>query len=341
MSPFNCKYFLKTPIMLFAALEHFKCEMLYKGFVCKSLLQKSRRLALPAVKRLFQALIAIVSFSICAVPVCAQNPNNPNINVPLEVYNGQAFLLDVTAPDLEEVEISWSGKNLTVLAEPYNAGKMQALALLPVDLDSKEEVRILKLNMTIAGKQIKEHIKIRVLKKQYPEQQLTVDPKFVELSAADLARHQKERKITSAITATRSPTRYWQLPMLRPVPGATSSAFGLQRMFNGVPRSAHKGLDLRAAQGDPISACADGTVALAANHFFSGNVVYLDHGLGVFSVYAHMSKIEVAEGDFVKAGDQIGLIGSTGRVTGPHLHLSILVLSTSVDPNSLLAPQTK
>ena len=263
------------------------------------------------------------------------------INVPSQVYNGQAFLLEVAAPSLENIKISWAGKNLSVTPQPDQMGGMQALALLPVDLDSKKEIIPLNLDISLAGKQIKENINIQVLKKKYPEQQLKVDPKFVELSKDDLARHQAERKIVNAVIAKRSPTRHWQLPMLRPVPGAISSLFGVQRMFNGVPRSSHKGLDLRAAEGDPIIACADGTVVLAGDHFFSGNVVYIDHGLGVFTVYCHMSKINVSEGDFVKAGDLVGLIGSTGRVTGPHLHLSAIVLSTSVDPDILLAPKQK
>ena len=288
-------------------------------------------------------LILVVAFSFSAAsPALSQNATPASnaeliINVPSQVYNGQAFLLEVAAPGLENVKISWADKTLSVIPQPDNAGRMQALALLPVDLDSKKETLPLKLDITLAGKQIKENINIQVLKKKYPEQQLSVDPKFVELSKENLARHQAERKIVNSTIAKRTPVRHWQLPMLRPVPGAISSLFGVQRMFNGVPRSSHKGLDLRAAEGDPIKACASGTVVLAADHFFSGNVVYIDHGLGVFTVYCHMSKINVAEGDFVKAGDLVGLIGSTGRVTGPHLHLSAIVLSTSVDPDALLA----
>ena len=288
-------------------------------------------------------LFLLITFLFSAAsPALAQNATPATnseliINVPSEVYNGQAFLLEVAATDLEQVKIFWADKNLQVTPQPDNMGRMQALALLPVDLDSKKETKTLKLDISIAGKQIKENINIQVLKKKYPEQQLSVDPKFVELSKENLARHQAERKIVNAVMAKRTPTRHWQLPMLRPVPGAISSLFGVQRMFNGVPRSSHKGLDLRAAEGDPIKACADGTVVLAADHFFSGNVVYIDHGLGVFTVYCHMSKINVAEGDFVRAGDLVGLIGSTGRVTGPHLHLSAIVLSTSVDPDILLA----
>ncbi|MDR2695609.1 MAG: M23 family metallopeptidase [Deltaproteobacteria bacterium] len=124
--------------------------------------------------------------------------------------------------------------------------------------------------------------------------------------------------------------------MQRPVPGEISSAFGLRRIFNGQPRSQHKGLDLRGAAGTPVLAMADGTVALAEELYFSGNVVYLDHGLGLFSMYAHLSAIDVRPGQQVSAGQALGKVGSTGRVTGPHLHLGCYALGMAVDPTPLM-----
>ena len=108
-------------------------------------------------------------------------------------------------------------------------------------------------------------------------------------------------------------------------------------MFNGQPRGLHRGLDLRGTEGTPIVACADGRVALTGDLYFSGNVVYINHGEGVFTAYLHMSKILVAQGQPVRKGEVIGLVGATGRVTGPHLHLSLLVQGVSVDPQPFLA----
>ena len=110
-------------------------------------------------------------------------------------------------------------------------------------------------------------------------------------------------------------------------------------MFNGELRSYHRGVDLRGAEGTPIKAMADGKVVIAQNMYFAGNTVYLDHGQGVISSYAHMSRLDVKPGEMVKAGQQIGLVGATGRVTGPHLHLGLNILGVAVDPLSLVPKQ--
>ncbi len=122
------------------------------------------------------------------------------------------------------------------------------------------------------------------------------------------------------------------------MPGTVSSLFGMKRVFNGQPRGMHRGLDLRGAQGTPIRACADGVVALVDDLYFSGNAVYINHGDGVFSSYLHMSKPLVTPGERVRRGQVVGLVGATGRVTGPHLHLGLMVQGESVDPQPLLAP---
>lgn len=259
-----------------------------------------------------------------------------SVLVPSEVFNGQAFLIKITSPRLEQVNLNWAGKALNVTPLATDSGLFEAMALLPVDLDTEPQVRELEFTIHDAGKEINESIFVQISKKKYPEQQLTVDPKFVHLSDADQKRHQEERVRVNKVLAVYGPERHWELPFIRPVPGIVTSLFGVARMFNGVPRSSHKGLDLRGATGTPIKACAAGKVVLADDLFFSGNVVYLDHGLGVFTMYCHMSEIIAKEGDFVRAGDVIGKVGATGRVTGPHLHLSAFVMGTSVDPEVLL-----
>ena len=110
-------------------------------------------------------------------------------------------------------------------------------------------------------------------------------------------------------------------------------------MFNGELRSRHTGLDLRGAMGDPIRAANSGRVALSDDLFFNGGAVFIDHGLGVYTGYFHMSRREVEEGEWVEQGQVIGRVGATGRVTGPHLHWSLYALGQSLDPLSLLDPQ--
>ncbi|MBG3878486.1 M23 family metallopeptidase, partial [Desulfovibrio oxamicus] len=120
------------------------------------------------------------------------------------------------------------------------------------------------------------------------------------------------------------------------VPGGVSSLFGLRRVFNGEPRAPHRGLDLRGEAGELVKACAAGRVALAENHYFAGNSVYIDHGMGVVSMYFHLSAMDVTPGQMVAQGQLIGRVGSTGRVTGPHLHFGMAVLGDMVDPQVLL-----
>jgi murein DD-endopeptidase MepM/ murein hydrolase activator NlpD len=124
--------------------------------------------------------------------------------------------------------------------------------------------------------------------------------------------------------------------LLRPVPGIITSEFGLKRVYNGQPRSQHKGVDFRGAIGAEVHSCAAGIVALAANQHYSGNFIIIDHGLGVFSMYAHLSAFKVKAGDTVQAGQLIGLVGKTGRVTGPHLHFAFSVLGVTADPEPLI-----
>lgn len=122
------------------------------------------------------------------------------------------------------------------------------------------------------------------------------------------------------------------LDFIQPVPGQDSGRFGSRRIFNGQPRSPHSGMDIPAASGTPVKATAKGRVLHVDDFFFSGNVIYVDHGAGVISLYAHLSKVLVQPGEEVQAGNVIGEVGSTGRATGPHLHWSVYLNGAAVDP---------
>jgi murein DD-endopeptidase MepM/ murein hydrolase activator NlpD len=125
-------------------------------------------------------------------------------------------------------------------------------------------------------------------------------------------------------------------PFGKPVPGEPTSIFGTRRIFNDKPRSPHPGLDLRGATGEPVGAAGAGTVVIAGEFYYSGNLVILDHGLGLFTLYAHLSEIRVEEGQAVEQGEIVGLVGATGRVTGPHLHWGAKIGDRPFDPAALL-----
>ena len=177
---------------------------------------------------------------------------------------------------------------------------------------------------------------LEVEPKQFPTRELTVNPSFVDPPAEVIERIQREARQLAAIFPVASPERLWSGGFLRPVPGAATSAFGRRSVFNGQPRSPHSGADFRAAEGTPIRAPNDGVVVMAADLYFSGNVVILDHGWGLYSYFAHLSAIDVAEGDSVSQGETVGKVGATGRVTGPHLHWTVRLNDARVDPVALM-----
>lgn len=153
-----------------------------------------------------------------------------------------------------------------------------------------------------------------------------------------LERIQRERARIAELRRVDSTTPHFAAGFVWPARGRISGVYGSQRILNGEARAPHLGLDIAAPTGTPMHAMAAGRVLLAEDLYFTGNTVILDHGHGVQSLYAHASRLDVAEGAMVAAGQQVALIGATGRVTGPHLHLGLNWHATAVDPQPLLPP---
>ncbi|MGH7616901.1 MAG: M23 family metallopeptidase [Gemmatimonadaceae bacterium] len=168
---------------------------------------------------------------------------------------------------------------------------------------------------------------------------LRVDPKFTQrMDAETEARIEHDNELAREVGRRAHDTpQLWTFPFLRPRDSRVTSRFGSGRVFNGRLSSSHLGIDYRGAEGDPIVAANRGVVALVAEFFLAGNVVYIDHGAGVVTGYFHMSKPEVSVGDTVQRGQEIGLVGATGRVTGPHLHWSARFGALTIDPADLLS----
>jgi murein DD-endopeptidase MepM/ murein hydrolase activator NlpD len=172
--------------------------------------------------------------------------------------------------------------------------------------------------------------------KKYAEQHLTVPQRTVDLSKEDLARYERERVRQGEVIAKFSESWPSALRMLAPVPGPRSSSFGLRRVFNGQARNPHSGMDIAAETGTPVLAPAAGRVIDTGDYFFNGNTVWIDHGAGLLSMLCHLSAIDVQPGDTVNPGQRVGAVGATGRVTGAHLHWSVSLNRTMVDPELFL-----
>ena len=204
----------------------------------------------------------------------------------------------------------------------------------PIDLDRSGELAIHRRRN---GAQ--ESATVKLGDYPYRVQHLRVsDDGQVNLSEANLTRAGEERAQIDALW-DRDTGREFEIPLAHPIkdprPG---TSFGSKRVFNGQPRSPHSGEDYKASTGTTVLAAAAGEVVLAEEHFFGGNSVFIDHGDGLISMYMHLSRIDVEAGEKVEGGKAIGRVGSTGRVTGPHLHFGLRWRGARIDPAVLMPP---
>jgi murein DD-endopeptidase MepM/ murein hydrolase activator NlpD len=201
----------------------------------------------------------------------------------------------------------------------------QWIAVVGIPLDTEPG----NLTINVAGYDLS----FSVNEHAYREQRLTVENKsFVDQSQEQLDRIWSERKIIDGALTSFRDVPVEGVSLQAPIKGAQSSSFGYRRFFNDQPRSPHKGMDISGAEGEPIVAARGGLVAATGNFFFNGNTVLIDHGQGFVTMYCHMSEITVEKGQEVTGGKVIGAVGSTGRVTGPHLHFGTYMNGTAVDP---------
>ena len=177
----------------------------------------------------------------------------------------------------------------------------------------------------------------RIKKKNYTEQRITLaDTKMVSPPSKELERIRKESAAQKAVYASFTPQIDLSQGFIMPLEGRKTSLYGHRRFFNDVPRSPHSGLDIAAPTGTPIVAPGPGRVALRGDFYFNGKTILLDHGQGLITMYCHMSEYIVEEGEFIDQGQMLGLVGSTGRSTGPHLHWSVSLNNFRIDPLEFL-----
>ena len=219
---------------------------------------------------------------------------------------------------------------------PSRSGEMW-LGLVGIDLDTKPgEYPVILSVITSDGQNIQSTYILTVEPKQFPTRNLNVNPSFVNPPSDVLERIQSEALQVAEIFSNSSAERQWQDGFIVPVEGPSTSSFGRRSVYNGEPRSPHTGTDFRSAHGTPIRAPNAGIVVMTADLYFSGKVVILDHGWGLYSYFAHLSEYDVIKGETVRSGQIVGKVGSSGRVTGPHLHWTVRLHEARVDPLSLV-----
>ena len=248
-----------------------------------------------------------------------------------QVHNGDVAVLRWQGEPLSFGVVRFKDEVLYMYPDPVGA-----VALLPVSLDTPAgDYPLVAALVDRQGRTTAAELILRVDYKKRPEEKLTLPERMVTPVAKDLARTNREHKLLNQKFALRSP-RLWTT-FARPVSDPVNSVFGKRRVLNGKPKSPHSGTDFRSPSGTKVRSISNGRVALVAELFYTGQTVVVDHGEGLFSLYAHLSKVLVEENQELQVGDVLGEVGSTGRSTGAHLHLTVKLLGERVDPLALLA----
>jgi len=251
---------------------------------------------------------------------------------PIKVGAPCLFKVDLSATP-SSVKAKWQGRDLVF----FPAGSRHVwYGLAGVDVEATPGTDRLELEATMPDGQVVRAVReIQVQPSTYKTERLKVPERFVQPDAETLKRIEADKEAKREAFSHQIPTPEWSGNFRAPVNSSASEGFGTRRTFNGKLASIHRGLDYHAPEGTPIRAANGGTVVLAQELFYEGNCVILDHGEQFMTLYMHLSKIQVAPGETVKQGQQIGLSGATGRATGPHLHVAVRWQGAYLDPAQL------
>jgi murein DD-endopeptidase MepM/ murein hydrolase activator NlpD len=254
---------------------------------------------------------------------------------PAKLVNGSPVLFRVTAPlQLEELRGNFLGQEFSF--RPSQTCHCW-YGFAGVNLATKPGTYTLHVEgKTKGGKDAEMSYAVAVGAAHYPTSTLKVAPGFVEPPKETLPQIEEDQVVKKKVFSTTAPETLWSGRFEPPAEADVSGVFGSARVFNGVKKSQHTGLDFRVTTGTPIVATNSGTVILARPLYFEGNCVMIDHGQGLLTMYLHLSEFKVKEGDAVKKGQTLGLSGGTGRATAPHLHFAVRWRGEYLDPRTLL-----
>lgn len=254
----------------------------------------------------------------------------------VSLVRGDLILITIKADILEKPQIIWRKKEIPLIYSQANASWRGFIAA-----DLKQKPGVYKVVVQLPSSGFEKEFYIRVNDRDYGVRKLNLDPKKVELDAEALNRVKNEAAIVNKLWTADCQLPLWDDRFLMPVDKKIVGTFGRRSIINKRKRAPHTGVDISGKLGDPVKAIHNGTVMLVADHFFTGNSLYLDHGGCIISMYFHLDKILVKDGDQIEKGQIIGLVGATGRVTGPHLHWGVRINGARVNPLTLIKLSSK
>lgn len=248
--------------------------------------------------------------------------------IPAEVGQGDAFAVKISGAGSSELPVSVFRNRIIGFSE---CGKGCFIGIGAVDMDTKPGKYEIELDTMGKGTELA----LVVKKTDFPSISLTLPEGKVFPNKQDLKRAIREAEELKKIWPV-STEKLWSGKFILPLGNDISTVFGTKRVINKKKNSVHRGMDIRGKHGEKVKASNRGRVVLAEELFFGGNTVILDHGQKIYTIYMHLSAFGVKRGDVVSKGDIIGLVGSTGRVSGPHLHFGVKIMETNANPVSLI-----
>lgn len=271
----------------------------------------------PAYRILVALIFTLLTFSNAHAISIQPQPN--------EVVPGDVFLLKVQGDIDPDTQVEFMGHKFAL----YPVADALFIALLPVDINTDPDT----YKISVFHGEIRHHAELHVKAHEFKTIRLALPEEKVTLSPKNQERAVREASLLKKIWMQNT-EKIWDQNFITPTDTELSEEFGVKRIMNEKKTSIHRGVDYRGKKGTPVKAINAGTVALNDDLFFGGNTLVVDHGMGLYSIYMHLSKFNVSAGDKVDKGKVVGFIGSTGRSTGPHLHMSVKLGGVSVNPES-------
>jgi len=292
------------------------------------------------VSRLDRTLIAAVVLlsSIFPVELFSNTPPAPRgSDGQYSGKQGQVLVIKVKGEEqATEVKGTFLKRTIPFFREFRPAEPSGYIGLLGIDMQDEPGTYELAVEVR-QGEQAKQlSFNILVAKEKFAVEHLTLPKDKVDLDEKGAARWKAEQEQVKQALAENSRMKLWRSNFVEPVNGKSTGIFGSVRIMNGQPRNPHNGEDIGAPLGADVAATNDGIVRITVDHIFSGKGVFIDHGLGFYTMYFHLSEVSVKDGDLITAGQIIGKVGATGRATGPHLHWGVKLNGARVNPYSLL-----